>query len=200
MIKFHLSFFFKFYFIFKLYIIVLVLPPELFKFLKDDSVKVLHSICQEIGKLRVGYRTWKDQVSFHSQRKTMPKKCSIFLNYKIAFISHASKVMLKKLQARLQQEVNWEIPDVKAGIRKGRGTRDQTANICWIMEKARRFQKNIYVCFIDDTKAFEFKRWESQTNLPIFWETCMHFKKHQLEYGYGTMDWSKIGKGVKKKS
>ena len=83
----------------------------------------------------------------------MPKKVS---NYStIALISHASKVMLKILQARLQQYVNRELPDVQAGFRKGRGTRDQIANICWIMEKAREFQKNIYFCFIDYAKAFD---------------------------------------------
>ena len=73
----------------------------------------------------------------------------------MALISHASKVMLKILQARLQQYVNWELSDVQAGLRKGRGTRDQIANICWIIEKAREFQKNIYFCFIDYAKAFD---------------------------------------------
>ena len=87
------------------------------------------------------------KVSFHSN----PKECS---NYRtIAFISHASKVILKILQARLQQYVNRELPDVQAGFRKGRGTRDQIANISWLTEKAREFQKNIYFCFIDYTKA-----------------------------------------------
>ena len=90
-----------------------------------------------------------EKVSFHSN----PKECS---NYRtIAHISHASKVMLKILQARLQQYVNRELPDVQAGFKKGRGTRDQIANIRWIMEKAREFQKNIYLCFIDYAKAFD---------------------------------------------
>ena len=75
--------------------------------------------------------------------------------HKIVLISHAIKVMLKILQARLQQYMNWEPPDVQAGFRKGRGTRDQIANICWIIEKAREFQKNIYFCFTDYTKAFD---------------------------------------------
>jgi len=83
----------------------------------------------------------------------MPKKCSNY--HTIALISHASKVMLKILQARLQQYVNHELPDVQAGFRKGSGTRDQIANICWIMEKAREFQKNIYFCSIDYAKAFD---------------------------------------------
>ena len=98
--------------------------------------------------------------------------------------------MLKILQASLQQYVNRELPDVQAGFRKGRGTRDQIANICWIMEKARAFQKNIYFCFIDYTKGFEWittncgkflKKWEYQTTLPASWEICMHVKKQQLE-------------------
>ena len=83
----------------------------------------------------------------------MPKECSNY--HTIALISHASKVMLKILQARLQQYVNRELPDVQAGSRKGRGTRDQIANIRWIMEKARALQKNIYFCFIDYAKAFD---------------------------------------------
>ena len=99
--------------------------------------------------------------------------------------------MLKILQARFQQYVNCELPDVQAGFRKGRRTRDQIANIRWIMEKATEFQKNIYFCFIDNVKAFDYvdhsklwkflKRWESQTTLPISWETCMQIKKQQLE-------------------
>ena len=100
-----------------------------------------------------GHRTGKGQFSFQSQRKAMPKKCSNYCT--IALISHTSKVMLKILQARLQQYVNHELPDVQAGFRKGRGTRDQIANICWIIEKAREFQKNIYFCFIDYAKAFD---------------------------------------------
>ena len=99
--------------------------------------------------------------------------------------------MLKILQARLQQDVNHELPDVQAGLRKSRGTRDQIANICWIMEKAREFQKNIYFCFIDYAKIFDcvdhnklwkiFKRWDYQTTLPALWEICMQVKKQQLE-------------------
>ena len=86
-------------------------------------------------------------------KKGNPKECSN--NCTIALISHASKVMLKILQARLQQYLNQELPDVQVGFRKGRGTRDQIASICWIIEKAREFQKNIYFCFIDYTKAFD---------------------------------------------
>ena len=99
--------------------------------------------------------------------------------------------MLKILQARLQQYMNRELPDIQAGFRKGRGTRDQIANICWIMEKAREFQKNIYFCFIDYAKAFDcvddnklgkfWKRWEYQTTWPASWELCMQVRKQQLE-------------------
>ena len=104
----------------------------------------------KFGKLSSGCRTGEVQFSFQFQRKAMPKKRS---NYRtIALISHASKVMLKIIQARLQQYVNRELPDVQAGFRKGRGTRDQIANIHWIIKKAREFQKNIYFCFIDYAK------------------------------------------------
>ena len=113
------------------------------------------------------------------------------INYRTtALISHASKVMLKILQARLQQYVNHELPDVQAGFRKGRGTRYQVANIHSIMEKAREFQKNIYFCFIDYAKAFVWirincgkfwKRWEYQTTGPASSETCMQVGKQQLE-------------------
>ena len=128
------------------------IPVELFQILKYDAVKVLHSICQQIWKLSSGHRTGKSQFSFQSQRKAMPKDAQTTTQL---LISHASKLMLKILQARLQQYVNHELPDIQAGFRKGRRTRDQSANICWIMEKAREFQKNIYFCFIDYAKAFD---------------------------------------------
>ena len=118
------------------------IPVELFQILKDDAVKVLHSICQQIWKTQQWPQDWKMSVFIPIQKKDNPKECSNF--GKIALISHTSKVMLKILQARLQQYVNQELPDVQAGFRKGRGTRDQAANIRWIMEKAREFQKNIY--------------------------------------------------------
>ena len=102
------------------------------------------------GKLSSGHRTGKGQFSFQSQRKAMPK--NIQTTATITLISHASKIMLKILQGRLQQYVNHELPDVQAGFSKGRGTRNQIANIHWIMDKVREFQKN---CFIDYTKAFD---------------------------------------------
>ena len=131
--------------------------------------------------------------NFIGYHKVIPKKgnakeCSNY--HTIALISHASKVMLKILQARLQQYMNRELPVVQAGFRKGRGTRDQIANICWIMEKVREFQKNIYSCFIDCAKAFDcvdhnklwkILRWEYQTTWPASWETCMQVRKQQLE-------------------
>ena len=129
------------------------IPAELFQILKDDAVKVLHSICQHIWKTQQWSQDWKKSVFILIPKKGNAKEC---LNYHmIALIFHASKVMLKILQARLQQYMNHELPDVQAGFRKGRGTRDQIANIHWIIEKAREFQKNIYFCFIDYTKAFD---------------------------------------------
>ena len=128
------------------------LPVELFQILKDDAVKVLHSICQQIWKTQQWPQDWKRSVFIPTPKKGNPKECS---NYRtIALISHASKVMLKILQARRQQYVNCELPDVQAGFRKGRGTRVQIDNIRWIIKKAREFQKNIYFCFIDYAKAF----------------------------------------------
>ena len=119
---------------------------------------MLYKCCTQyaskFGKLSSGRRTGKVQFSFQSQRKAMLNK--EYSNYRtIALISHASQVMLKILQGRLQQYVNHELSDVQAGFRKGRGIRDQIANTCWIIEKAREFQKNIYFCFIDDAKAFD---------------------------------------------
>ena len=109
-------------------------------------MKVLHSICQQIWKTQQWPEDWKRSLFIPIPKKGKANECS---NYRTtALISHASKAMFKILQARLQQYVNCEVPDVQAGFRKGRGTRDQIANIRWIMEKAREFQKNIYFCFI----------------------------------------------------
>ena len=122
------------------------IPVELFQILKDDAVKGLHSICPQIWKTQQWPQDWKRLVFIPITKKGNDKEC---LNYcTIALISHDSKVKLKILQARLQQYVNCELPDVQAGFRKGRGTRDQIAKIRWIIEKAREFQKNIYFCFI----------------------------------------------------
>ena len=129
------------------------IPVELFQILKHNAVKVLHSIRQQIWKTQQWPQDCKWSVYIPIPKKGNAKECSNC--YTIALISHASKVMLKILQARLQEYVNHKIPDVQAGFRKGRGTRDQIANICWIIEKARKFQKNIYFRFIDYAKAFD---------------------------------------------
>ena len=129
------------------------LPAELFKILKDDAVNVLHSMFEQIWKTRQWPQDWKRSVPIPVPKKSRTKECSN--HWTFALISHASKVMLKILHARLQHYTNQELPDVQAGFRKGRGTRDQIANIGWIIEKAREFQKNIYLCFIDHAKAFD---------------------------------------------
>ena len=115
------------------------IPVEQFQILKDDAVKVLHSICQQIWSTQQWPQHWKRSVFIPIPKKGNAKECSHYRT--VALISHASKLMLKILQARLQQYVNHELPDVQAGFRKGRGTRDQIANIRWIMEKAREFQE-----------------------------------------------------------
>ena len=128
------------------------IPVELFKILKDDAVKVLHSICQQIWKTQQWPQDWKMSVFIPISKKGNTKESSNY--HTIAHISHTSNVMLKILQARLQQYTNQELPDVQAGFRKVRGTKDQIANIHSIIEKAREFQKNIYFCFIDYAKVF----------------------------------------------
>ena len=120
---------------------------ELFQILKDNAVKVLHSICQQIWKTQQWPQDWKRSVFILIPNKGNAKECSNY--HTIALISHTTKVVIKFLQVRLQQYVTWELPDVQAGFRKDRGSSDQIANIHWIIEKAREFQKNIYFCFID---------------------------------------------------
>ena len=121
------------------------IPVELSQILKDDVVKVLHSICQQIWKTQQWPQDWKRSVFIPIPKKGNAKECS---NYRtVALISHAIKLMLKIFQARLQQHVNHELPDVQAGFRKGRGTRDQTASIRWIMEKARVPQKHLFLLY-----------------------------------------------------
>ena len=122
------------------------IPVELFQILKNDAVKVLHSICQQIWKTQQWPQDWKRSVFIPIPKKGNAKECSNY--HTIALISHASKVMLKILQARLQQYVNRELPDIQADFRKGRGSRDQIANIRWIMEKAREFQKTSISAFL----------------------------------------------------
>ena len=223
------------------------IPVELFQILKDDAVKVLHSICQllllscfshvrlcathqappslgfsrqdilewvaisfsnacqQIWKTQRWPQDWKRSVFIPIPKKGSAKECSNYCT--IALISHTSKVMLKILQARLQQYVNRELPDVQAGFRKGRGTRDQIANIHWIMEKARELQKNIYFCFIDYAKAFDCvdhnKLWKilKEMGIPDHL-TCLlrnlyAGQEATVRTGHGTTDWFQIRKGVR---
>ena len=180
------------------------IPVELFQIRKDDAVKVLHSICQQIWKTQQWPQDWKRSVFIPIPKKIDAKECSNYCT--IAPISHASKVMLKILHERLQQYVNWELPDVQAGFRKGRGTRDQIANIRWIIEKASEFQKNIYFCFIDYTKAFDcvdhnkLRKILQEMGIPDHL-TCLlrnlyAGQEATVKTRHGTMDWFQTGKGV----
>ena len=149
-------------------------------------------------------KDWKRSVFITIPNKGNAKECSNYCT--IVFISHAFKVMLKIFQVRLQQHVNREPPDVQAGFRKGRGTRDQIGNIRWIIEKAREFHKNIYFCFIDYAKAFTvwiitdcgrfFKRWEYQITWPASWEIWMQVKNQQLEMDMEQQTGSKLGRSM----
>ena len=171
----------------------------------NNFVRCIVAICQEIWKTQHWPQDWKRSVFIPIPKKSNAKECSNYCT--IALISHASKVMLKILQARLQQYVSYELPDVQAGFRKGRGTRDQIANIHWIMEKAREFQKNIYFSFIDYAKAFDCvdhnKLWKilKEMGIPDHL-TCLlrnlyAGQEATVRTGHGTTDWFQIGKGVR---
>ena len=178
------------------------IPLELFQILKHGAVTVLHSIqyVSKLGKLSSGHTTGKGPFSLQSQRKAMPK------NYHtIALISHASKVTLKILKARLQQYVNGELPDAQAGFREDTGTRDQITNICCIIEKEREFQKNIYFCFIDDAKDFDcvdhnkleiLKEVRISDHLTRLLRNPYAGQETTVRTGHGTTDWIQSGKGV----
>ena len=178
------------------------IPVELFQILKDDAVKVLHSICQQIWKTLQWPQDWKRSLFIPVPKKGIAKECSNY--HTIELTSHAGKVVLKILQARLQQYMNRELPDVQTSFRKGSGTRDQIANICWIIEKATEFQKNICFCFIDYAKAFycvdHHKLWKILKEMGILttwsasWEICMQVKKQQLEADMEQQTGSKLGK------
>ena len=181
------------------------IPVEFFQILKDDAVKVPHSICQQIGKTQQWSQDWKRSVFIPIPKKGNAKDCS---NYcMITLISHASKVMLKILQAGLQQYMNHELPDVQAGFRKSRGTRDQIVNIRWIIKKAREFQKNIYFCLIDYAKAFECvdhnKLWKILKEMGIpdhlicLLRNLYAGQEETVRNGHGTTDWFQIRKGVR---
>ena len=162
------------------------------------------SKCQQIWKTQQWPQGGKRSVFIPIPKKGNAKECSNY--HTIALISHTSKVLLKILQARLQQYVNYELPDVQAGFRKGRETRDQIANIHWIIEKAREFQKNIYLCFIDYAKAFDClyhnKLWKILKEMGIPGHlTCLLRNQYAGQEAiartrHGTMDWFKIGNGV----
>ena len=153
------------------------------------------------GKLRCGHRIRKGQFWFQSQRKTIPKNVQTTTQL---HSSHARKAMLKILKARLQQYVNWELSDIQAGFRKGRGTRDQIVNIYWIIDKAREFQRNIYFCF-DYAKAFycgsretveNSSRGGNTSQLNCLLRNLYGGQEATVKTGHGTMDWFQIGKGV----
>ena len=180
------------------------IPVELFQVLKDGAMKMLHSLCQQIWKIQQWPQDWKRSVFIPVPKKGNAKECSNYCT--IALILHASKVMFKILQARLQQYLNQELPDVQTGFRKGRGTRDEIGNICWITEKARKFQKNIYFCFIDYTKAFDCvdhnKLWKILQEMGISDDLiCLLTNQYAGQEATvrticGPMNWFQIGKGV----
>ena len=176
------------------------IPIELFEILKDDAVKMLQSICQQIWETQQWPQDWKRLVFIPIPKKGNAKECSNYCT--VVLISPASKVMLKILQARIQQYVNCELPGVQTGFRKGRGTRDQIANIRWIIVKAREFQKNIYFCFIDYAKTFDCvdhnKLWKILKEMAIPDHlTCLlrnlyAGQEATVRTGYGTTDWFQI--------
>ena len=166
---------------------------------------MLHSTCQQIWKTQQWPQDWKRSDFFPIPSKGKAKECSNY--HTITLISHARKVMLKILQARLRQYMNCELPDVQAGFRKGRGTRDQIANIHWVIEEAREFQKSIYFSFIDYTKAFvcvdHSKLWKILSVLGIpdhltcFLRNLYAGQEATASNKHGTTDWFQIGKGVR---
>ena len=163
-----------------------------------------NSICQQIWKTQQWPQDWKRLVFIPIPKKSNAKEFSNYCTF--ALISHTSKVILKILQARLQQYVNRELPDIQAGFRKGRGTRDQVANICLIIEKAREFQKNIYFCFIDNAKTFDCvdnnKLWKilQEMGIPDYLTYLLRNlyagQEAIIRTGHGTIDWFQIGKGA----
>ena len=161
-------------------------------------------MCQQIWKTQQGPQDWKRSVFIPTPKKGNAKQC---LNYRtIALISHASKVMPKILQARLQQYINHELPDVQAGFRKCRGTKDQIANTRWMIKKAREFQKNIYFCFIDYAKAFDcvdhnklqkiLQEMGIPDHLTCLLRNLIAGQEATVRTGHGTIDWFQIRKGV----
>ena len=178
------------------------IPVELFQILNDGAVKVLCAICQQIWKTQQWPQDWKRSLFIPIPKKGNAKECSNY--HTIALISHISKVMVKIFQARLQQYINCELPDVKARFSKGRGSRDQIANIRWIIEKAREFQKNNYFCFIDYAKAFDCvghkKPWKILKEMGISDHLTCSLRnlyagqEATVRTGHGATDWFQIGK------
>ena len=177
-------------------------------YLKSWKVMLLKcytkSICQQIYRTQQWPQEWKRSVFTEVPKKGNAKEYSDY--HTIALISNASKFMLKILQARLQQDMNWELPDVQAGFQRGRGTRDQIENICWIFKKARQFEKNMYFCFLDSSKAFDSvdrdKLWKIPKEMGISHHlSCLLRNLYASQEGtirtrYGTTDWFKTDKSV----
>ena len=176
------------------------IPVELFQILKDDAVEVLRSICQQIWKTQQLTQDWKRLIFILVPKKGNTKECS---NYRtIALISRASKVMLKILQARFQQYMNCELPDVQAGFRKGRGTRDQIANIYQIVEKASSRKTSALLTMPKPLTVWTTTNWKilQEMGIPNHL-TCLlrnlyARQEATVRTGYGTTDWSQTGKGV----
>ena len=176
---------------------------QLVQILKDSSVKVLHSIGQQIWKIQQWPQDCKRSIFIPIPKKVNAKECSNY--HTIVLISHASKVMLKILQARPQQYINQELPDVQAGLRKGRGTRDQIANIHWIIEKAREFQRKSTSALFDYAKVFDCvnhnKLWkilqemEIPDHLTCLLRNLYAGQEATVRTGHGTTDRFQIGKG-----
>ena len=179
------------------------IPVELFQILKDDAVKVLHSICQQIWKTQQWPQDWKRSVFIPIPKKGNAKECSNY--YTIALISHASKVILKIIQARLQQYVNCELPNVQTGFRKGR-SRDQIVNICWIIEKAREFQKKSTSASLTMLKSLtvglqqtveNFSRDGIPEHLICLLRNLYAGQEATVRTGHGLIDWFQIRKGMR---
>ena len=180
-----------------------VIPAELFHILKMMLLKCCTQYASKFGKQQWP-QDWKRSVFIPIPKKDNAKKCSNY--HTIELISHASKVILKILQARLQHYINQELPDVQAGFRKGRGTRDQISNICWIIGKARELQKNIYFYFTEYTNAFDYvdhnKLWKILKEMGIpdhlvcLLSNLYASQEATVRTRHGTTDWFQIGKGI----
>ncbi|CAF3391752.1 unnamed protein product [Rotaria socialis] len=181
------------------------IPIECFKAIKEDAVKILTKLCQQIWKTQKWPQDWKTSLLIPIPKNGNAKDCS---NYRtIALISHASKIMLKIIQRRLEPFLEREMPVTQAGFRKGRGTRDQIANLRWLMEKAREYQKEFYLCFIDYSKAFDCvdheKLWSVllemgvPKHLIILMKNLYTNQQATVKTDYGNTNWFNIGKGVR---